>query len=333
MRPGKEFYSFCAVNQCDDPSYHSVFAERSSPLNNSTQLALHSSIPTKCKQDLCAQFYLSCGAFKQEFLARDALSLGETFPTFRSIVQGGSNMTGTNCDLFTHNQSRSYLNHLVLPSSVVTQYTPSGLSTLRLSRRYFEVSETTHTNSGNNSPETSEKTFTKHLKLLTQNVGSHSHRREPFTQNVRKHSPITSGAIFPKRREPLSQKRRNHSNNTLETTYPKRREALFQNVGTTQTRRWKPFTQNVGKCSTKTSGTIYPKTESLNPNTQFLFQASPAILTDRQTAHWHYDVMTVTVYKHVRCWRPFKASASVAVGFLGDVQVCVGRSHFRGGEH
>jgi diaminopimelate epimerase len=24
-------------------------------------------------------------------------------------------MTGTNCDLFTHNQSRSYLNHLVLP--------------------------------------------------------------------------------------------------------------------------------------------------------------------------------------------------------------------------
>ena len=32
------------------------------------------------------------------------------------IVQGGSNMTGTNCDLFTHNQSRSYLNHLVLSS-------------------------------------------------------------------------------------------------------------------------------------------------------------------------------------------------------------------------
>ena len=29
------------------------------------------------------------------------------------LVQGGSNMTGTNCDLFTHNQSRSYLNHLV----------------------------------------------------------------------------------------------------------------------------------------------------------------------------------------------------------------------------
>jgi hypothetical protein len=28
-------------------------------------------------------------------------------------IQGGSNMTGTDCDLFTHNQSRSYLNHLV----------------------------------------------------------------------------------------------------------------------------------------------------------------------------------------------------------------------------
>ena len=28
-------------------------------------------------------------------------------------VQGGSNMTGTNSDLFTHKSSRSYLNHLV----------------------------------------------------------------------------------------------------------------------------------------------------------------------------------------------------------------------------
>jgi hypothetical protein len=28
-------------------------------------------------------------------------------------IQGGSNMTGTNCDLFTHNQSRPYLNHIV----------------------------------------------------------------------------------------------------------------------------------------------------------------------------------------------------------------------------
>jgi hypothetical protein len=29
------------------------------------------------------------------------------------IIQGGSNMTGTNGDLFTHRSSRSYLNHLV----------------------------------------------------------------------------------------------------------------------------------------------------------------------------------------------------------------------------
>jgi hypothetical protein len=32
---------------------------------------------------------------------------------FRHIIQGDSNMTGTNCDLFTHKSSRSYLNHLV----------------------------------------------------------------------------------------------------------------------------------------------------------------------------------------------------------------------------
>jgi hypothetical protein len=30
------------------------------------------------------------------------------------FVQGGSNMTGTNCDLFTHKSSWSYLNHLVV---------------------------------------------------------------------------------------------------------------------------------------------------------------------------------------------------------------------------
>ena len=32
----------------------------------------------------------------------------------RSYIQGGSNMTGTNCDLFTHKSSLSYLNYLVL---------------------------------------------------------------------------------------------------------------------------------------------------------------------------------------------------------------------------
>jgi hypothetical protein len=34
-------------------------------------------------------------------------------------VQGGSKMTGTKCDLFTHKQSRSYLNHLVFMSGPV----------------------------------------------------------------------------------------------------------------------------------------------------------------------------------------------------------------------
>jgi hypothetical protein len=33
-------------------------------------------------------------------------------------IQGGSNMTGTNCDLFTHKSSRSYLNHLVISKAV-----------------------------------------------------------------------------------------------------------------------------------------------------------------------------------------------------------------------
>ena len=37
-------------------------------------------------------------------------------------IQGGSNMTGTNCDLFTHKSSRSYLNHLDLNYLVVRRY-------------------------------------------------------------------------------------------------------------------------------------------------------------------------------------------------------------------
>jgi hypothetical protein len=42
-----------------------------------------------------------------------------------AYVQGGSNMTGTNCDLFTHKQSRSYLNHLVVnPSPHATASKP-----------------------------------------------------------------------------------------------------------------------------------------------------------------------------------------------------------------
>jgi hypothetical protein len=33
---------------------------------------------------------------------------------WREKIQGGSNMTGTKCDLVTHKSSRSYLNHLVI---------------------------------------------------------------------------------------------------------------------------------------------------------------------------------------------------------------------------
>jgi hypothetical protein len=47
------------------------------------------------------------------------------FNVFSPIdIQGGSNMTGTNCDLFTHKSSRSYLNHLVFHSFIIlVQYT------------------------------------------------------------------------------------------------------------------------------------------------------------------------------------------------------------------
>jgi hypothetical protein len=58
-------------------------------------------------------------------IKREILSISETITPsdmprlFRIQIvcsfhlQGGSNMTETNCDLFTHNQSRAYLNHLV----------------------------------------------------------------------------------------------------------------------------------------------------------------------------------------------------------------------------
>jgi hypothetical protein len=40
--------------------------------------------------------------------------LNQPYTSPKPLIQGGSNMTGTNCDLFTQNQSRSYLNHLVI---------------------------------------------------------------------------------------------------------------------------------------------------------------------------------------------------------------------------
>jgi hypothetical protein len=51
-----------------------------------------------------------------------------------TVIQGGSDMTGTNCDLFTHSQSRSYLNHLVLllPRPVSVQFASSSAGCSRL---------------------------------------------------------------------------------------------------------------------------------------------------------------------------------------------------------
>jgi hypothetical protein len=49
-------------------------------------------------------------------LLRNSFEKARKSPHLRQI-QCGSNITGTNCDLFTHNQSRSYLNHLVITCS------------------------------------------------------------------------------------------------------------------------------------------------------------------------------------------------------------------------
>ena len=53
----------------------------------------------------------TCLLMKTDYTAG---TLGRAIQSYSVVnVQGGSNMTGTNCDLFTHSQSRSYLNHLV----------------------------------------------------------------------------------------------------------------------------------------------------------------------------------------------------------------------------
>jgi hypothetical protein len=71
--------------------------------------------------DLCIMsgIFQSRQKLDSVFPAYQCLLGGKSFTAFwidlLSIVkvQGVSNMTGTNCDLFTHSQSRSYLNHLV----------------------------------------------------------------------------------------------------------------------------------------------------------------------------------------------------------------------------
>jgi hypothetical protein len=56
----------------------------------------------------------------QKFLCTVVLQWPRVIPF--KIIQGGSNMTGTNCDLFTHNQSWSYLNHLVYSKCLIKDY-------------------------------------------------------------------------------------------------------------------------------------------------------------------------------------------------------------------
>jgi hypothetical protein len=51
-------------------------------------------------------------------------------------IQSGSNMIGTNCDLFTHKSSRSYLNHLVCIYICNFLLSVSGLGS-----KHFKTSE------------------------------------------------------------------------------------------------------------------------------------------------------------------------------------------------
>jgi hypothetical protein len=48
-------------------------------------------------------------------------------------------MTGTNCDLFTHNQSRSYLNHLVLVEIMLN--TKKVVNSSRIVKVNFEFTQ------------------------------------------------------------------------------------------------------------------------------------------------------------------------------------------------
>jgi hypothetical protein len=66
-------------------------------------------LPSDCRTKNFNAFLISL--FRAQFVIR--ILLVSKHLLICVFVQGGSNMTGTNCDLFTHNQSRSYLNHLV----------------------------------------------------------------------------------------------------------------------------------------------------------------------------------------------------------------------------
>jgi hypothetical protein len=77
------------------------------PAVTSSMLQESAHFPTCDLRDTASQFDL-----KSAFIAC-VINLCEVSAFLNFVIQGGSNMNGTNCDLFTHNQSRLYLNHLV----------------------------------------------------------------------------------------------------------------------------------------------------------------------------------------------------------------------------
>ena len=71
-------------------------------------------VKEKGRQEICEENQY--GGTKKKSIKRETNMKFEKIKDMRRKeykLQGGSNMTGTKCDLFTHNQSRSYLNHLV----------------------------------------------------------------------------------------------------------------------------------------------------------------------------------------------------------------------------
>jgi hypothetical protein len=106
---------------------HQNFVGRQKNLSSVVQqlLITHRIRYTPCRSAVLSRYFTRCSVIRHNsdllpqgvpvlwlsgnrfLLSLDGLQRG-------TVVQGGSNMTGTNCDLFTHKSSRSYLTHLVL---------------------------------------------------------------------------------------------------------------------------------------------------------------------------------------------------------------------------
>ena len=56
-------------------------------------------------------------------------------------IQGGLNMTGINCDLFTHKQSRSYLNHLVQGPKLILYWVCVTIEMMIVTRKFWKCYE------------------------------------------------------------------------------------------------------------------------------------------------------------------------------------------------